>query len=163
MQERNIGRKLVGGSSTVAGIAVKGDLGWRKLEERREENKLLFGWRLQRMSKDRLVSKVVALLNNCLGWWAEYCELKRKFVMGGELKVVWSHATWRNCMWDVHEERWQEEVKEKSSLKWYRLAKEDFGQERCLNEFGSKGEMRLRFRLRTVSAGLLGDMERFGM
>ena len=49
--QENIGRKLVGGSSTVAGVAVRGDLGWRKLEERMEEKKLLFGWRLQRMSE----------------------------------------------------------------------------------------------------------------
>ena len=36
----------------VAGIAVRWDLGWKKLEERREEKKLLFGWRLQRMSEE---------------------------------------------------------------------------------------------------------------
>ena len=47
----NIGRKLVGGNSTVAGVAVRGDLGWRNLEERREEKKLLFRWWLQRMSE----------------------------------------------------------------------------------------------------------------
>ena len=58
-------------------------------------------------------------------------------------------------MQNVHEEGWQEEVGEKSSLKWFRLAKEGFGQERYVKEFGSKGEARLRFRLRTVSAGLL--------
>ena len=33
--QENIGRKLVGGSSTVAGVVVRGNLGWRKLEERR--------------------------------------------------------------------------------------------------------------------------------
>ena len=38
--QENIGRKLVGGSSTVAGVAVRGNMGWRKLEERREEEKL---------------------------------------------------------------------------------------------------------------------------
>ena len=32
-----------------------------------------------------------------------------------------------------------------------------------MKEFGSKGEVRLRFRLRTVSAELLGDKERCGM
>ena len=53
-------------------------------------------------------------------------------------------------MWDLHEEGWQEEVGGKSSLKWYRLAKEDFGQEWYVKEFGCKGEVRLRFRLRTV-------------
>ena len=49
------------GLSAVAGKRGPG------LEERREENKLLFGWRLQRMSEDRLVRKVVALLNDCIG------------------------------------------------------------------------------------------------
>ena len=61
---------------------------------RREEKKImLFGWRLQ-----RIVRKVVALLNECRGWWAEYCGLKRKFVVEGKLKVVGLCTTWRNCM-----------------------------------------------------------------
>ena len=34
-----------------------------------------------------------------------------------------------------------EEVRGKSSLKWYGLAKEDFVQERYVKEFGSKGEV----------------------
>ena len=89
--------------------------------------------------------KVVALLNDCRSWWADCCQLslKRKFGMEGKLKVVGSHATWRNCMRDVHEKGWQEEVAEKSSHNWYRsshnwyrLAKEDFGQERYVKEFG---------------------------
>ena len=33
---------------------------------------------------------------------------KRKFGMEGELEVVGSRATWRNCVQDVHEEGWQE-------------------------------------------------------
>ena len=66
-------------------------------------------------------------------------------------------------MHDVHEVVWQEEVGGKSSLKWYRLAKEEFGQEMYVKEFGSKGEMRLRFKLRTVSTRLLGVKERCGM
>ena len=78
------------------------------------------------MSENRLVRKVVALLNDCRGWWAEYCEVKRKFVVEGKLEVVDSRVTLRNCVQDVHEAGWQEEVGEKSSLKWYRLAKEDF-------------------------------------
>ena len=39
-------------------------------------------------------------------------------------------------MWDVHEEGWQEEVGGKSSFKWFRLAKEDFGLERYVKKFG---------------------------
>ena len=76
-----------------------------------------------RRSDDRLVRKVVALLNDCRGWWAEYCELKRKFEMEGGLEVAGLHATWRNCVRDVQKEGYQEEVGEKSSHNWYRLAK----------------------------------------
>ena len=37
------------------------------------------------------MKKVVALLNDCRGWWAEFCEPKRKFGVEGELEVVGSH------------------------------------------------------------------------
>ena len=47
---------------------------------------------------------------------------------------------------------------ERNRLKWYRL-EEGFGKERYVKEFGSKGEVRLKFRPRKVSAGLLGDKE----
>ena len=56
---------------------------------------------------------------------------------------------------DVHEEGWQEEVGEKSNLKWYKLAEEDFGRESYVKEFGGKRSVRVRFRLRTVPTGLL--------
>ena len=48
MQEVGVGtvivvRRLLGANNTVVGVAVQGDLGWRKLEERREEMKVVFG------------------------------------------------------------------------------------------------------------------------
>ena len=49
-----MGRKLLGASDTVAGVAVRGELGWRKLEERREE-KVLFGRRMWELEDERLV------------------------------------------------------------------------------------------------------------
>ena len=54
--------------------------------------------------------------------WAE-----KEFGVEGELEVVGLCATWRNCMCDVHEVGGREEVRGKSSLKWYRLANKDFG------------------------------------
>ena len=80
--------------------------------------------------------------------------------MEGELEVVDPHATWRNCVRDVLEEGWQEKMRGKSSLKWYRFTKEEFGQERYMKELVSKREVRVIFRLRIVSAGLLDDKER---
>ena len=50
-----IGRRLLGASNTVAGVAVQGDLRWRKLEEWREEMKVMFGKRLEVLEEGRLV------------------------------------------------------------------------------------------------------------
>ena len=47
------GRRLLGASNTVAGVAVQGDLGWRKLEESREKMKVMFGKRLEVLEKGR--------------------------------------------------------------------------------------------------------------
>ena len=41
--QMRLDRSLLWASNTVAGVAVQGDLGWRKLEERREEMKVLLG------------------------------------------------------------------------------------------------------------------------
>ena len=53
-----VGRSLLGTSNEVAGVAVLGDLGWRKLVERREEKKVLYGRWLAKLDKDRLVKVV---------------------------------------------------------------------------------------------------------
>ena len=45
--QMEMGWRLLGASNTVAGVAVPCDLGWRKLEERREEMKVMFGKRLK--------------------------------------------------------------------------------------------------------------------
>ena len=65
MQEAGVGtdesgRRLLG-SNTVAGVAVQGDLGWRKLEEQREEIKVLLGKRLKGMEESQLVKMVEKL------------------------------------------------------------------------------------------------------
>ena len=44
-----VGRKLLGASRSVAEVAVRGDLGWKKIEERREEKKVLYGRRVERL------------------------------------------------------------------------------------------------------------------
>ena len=62
VQER-VGRKLLGASRTVAGAAIQGDLGWKRLEERREEKVVLYRRRLQRLDDSRLASKDEGV------WW----------------------------------------------------------------------------------------------
>ena len=57
VSQMKMGRRLLGASNTVAGVTVQGDLGWRKLEERREEMKVMFGKRLVVLEEGRLVKK----------------------------------------------------------------------------------------------------------
>ena len=40
---RRLGKRLLGESNMVARVALQGYLGWRKLEEWREEMEILFG------------------------------------------------------------------------------------------------------------------------
>ena len=46
LSQMKMGRRLSRARNTVAGVAVQGDLGWRKLDERREEMKVMLGKRL---------------------------------------------------------------------------------------------------------------------
>ena len=52
------------------------------------------------------------------------------------------------------------EVYTKSTLKWYRLAKDDTGVEKYVRSVKGQESVRLLFRLRTSSAGLLEDKKR---
>ena len=82
VQDR-LGRKLLGASRTVAGEAIRGEMGWRKLEERREEKKKLYGrrfWELY-IGEERLVKLIVEKLKESggVGWREEYEMLLRKY------------------------------------------------------------------------------------
>lgn len=153
VQER-VGRRLLGGSRSVAGIAVRGELGWWSLEERREEKKLLYGRRFYGMEDDRLVKKVMECVKRVgpIGWWGEFQDLLRKY----ELDGVESVAEWRRVIVEkVVRDLW-DHVEDKSSLKWYKWVKEGLEVEEYLRLFESY-DVRLRFRLRCGAAGLLED------
>ena len=53
VQER-IGRRLLGCSATVAGVAVRGELGWWSLGERRERKKLVYGKKVGQFDENRV-------------------------------------------------------------------------------------------------------------
>ena len=59
-----------------------------------------------------------------------------------------------------NEKDWEEEVYRKSTLKCYRLAKDDPGVERYVRLVQGEESVRLQFRLRPGSAGLLEDKKR---
>ena len=60
--QMRVDKRLWGESNTVAEMVVQGDVGWRKLEEQREEMKVLFGRRLEAMEESQLVKMVVEKL-----------------------------------------------------------------------------------------------------
>ena len=162
VQER-VGRKLLGASRTVAGAAIRGDLGWRKLEERREEKKVLYGRRLQRLDDNRLVKQITAEMKECGGvsWESECALLLRKYELEDyRMEPV---QEWKERVHSINSRDWVEEVEGKSSLRWYRKVKEVAGLEQYTRSFVGHEELRLRFRLRTGSAGLFEDKKRCRM
>ena len=62
-----------------------------------------------------------------------------------------------------NEKDWEEEVYTKNTLKWFRLAKYDTGLERYVRSVQGQESVRLLFRLRTGSAGLMEDKKRCRM
>ena len=72
------GSEIVG-DKQYARVPVQGDLGWRNLEERRQEMKVLFDNRLEGMEGSRLVKMVEKLREDGgIEWWEEYDVLDNK-------------------------------------------------------------------------------------
>ena len=81
--------------------------------------------------------------------------MKRKF----ELDNEGGFGKLKNKIKAGNENDWKE-VYRKSTLKWYRLAKDDTGVERYVRSVQDQESVRLQFRLRPGSAGLLEDKKR---
>ena len=165
VQDR-LGRRLLGASRTVAGEAIRGEMGWRKLEERREEKKMLYGRRFWELGEERLVKLIVEKLkeSGSIGWREEYEVLLRKYGLEeDEEEESGSAAAWKKKIEKQNWESWQEEVDKKSSLKWYKKVKEENGPEKYVGSWESHVAVRLRFRLRSGSAGLFEDKTRCQM
>ncbi|SMN01538.1 hypothetical protein SPONN_2617 [uncultured Candidatus Thioglobus sp.] len=154
-----IGRRLLGCSATVAGVAVRGELGWWSLEERRERKKVLYGKRVVELGDERLVNRVVDHVSNVggMGWWKEFEDLKEKY--GG---IEGSGSEVKKKIVRKVVDDWRSEVGDKVSLRNYELVKVGLEAEQYLGYLDSY-ESRVRFRLRTGSAGLMEDKMRCKM
>ena len=99
-------------------VIIWGDLGWRKVEERREEKKVLYGRRLQRLDDNRLVKQITAKKKECGGVsWEGECELLlRKYKL--EDYEMGSVQKWKERVHSINSRDWLEEVEGKSSLSW---------------------------------------------
>ena len=61
----------------------------------------------------------------------------------------WGVHSWKEKIKMRNEKDWEEEVSSKSTLKWYKLAKNGAGVERYLRYVQGQEVVRLLFRLRT--------------
>ena len=71
--------------------------------------------------------------------------------------------SWKEKIKVRNEKDWEEEISSKSTLKWFKLAKNGAGVERYLRSVQGLEVVRLLFRQRTSSAGLLEDKKRCKM
>ena len=97
----------------MAGAVILGDLGWRKLEERREEKKVLYGRRLQRLDDNRLVKQIITAKMKEHGGvsWEGECELLlRKYKEDYGLDPV---QEWKERVHSIYSRDWVEEVEGK--------------------------------------------------
>ena len=92
-----------------------------------------------------------------VGWWEEFEVVLDKFGLKGDLRdMPGSMGMWKEGIKAKVVEDWWSELGERSSLEWYKKVKEDFDIEEYVKVLDNY-EVRLRFRLRTWSAGLLVD------
>ena len=94
-------------------------------------------------------------------WQGEYDVLLRKYGLEG--RETGSAKEWKERVHDKNCRDWMEEIEGKSSLKWYQLVKEEAGLEEYTRSLAGQEGIRLRFRLRTGSAGLFEDKKRCRM
>ena len=90
-----------------------------------------------------------------VGWREEYEMLLRKYGLEeAEEEESGSAAAWKRKIEKQNWEDWQEDVDRKSSLKWYKKVKEEYGPEKYVGSWEGHVAVRLKFRLRSGSAGL---------
>ena len=77
-----MGRKILGASRTVASCTVVGELGWRKMTERSEDQMMRYLGRLRRMDETRLTKKMYEVsIAEDLPWWKEMKKVLRSMYM----------------------------------------------------------------------------------
>ena len=149
-----VGRKLLGASRTVASCAVRGELGWRTLKERREERMLRFVAKVQRMEDSRLTKKVCRAEG--LVWWKEVEGVLVKYGLGvGELDGCWLGI--RKQLRMFCERRWRE-VCGKRSLDLFSEVKRKLVLEDYLKCVRGRRGVSAWFGFRSRSVGLRAEV-----
>ena len=127
--QEQVERKILEASRTVASCAVMGELGWRKMTERSEDQMMRYLSRLRRMDETRLTKKMYEVsIAEDLPWWKEMKQVLRKYVDEEEVDentcTPDRKARKRKC-----EQRWIEEVQSKKTLDLYAAVKKQLKEE----------------------------------
>ena len=108
-----------------------------------------YGKRLEGLEDNRLVKILAEKLKDAgnVRWWGEYRASQRKYVITEEDKEGSRRQKWKKAMTKT---AWWEEVKSKSSLGWYRMAKNEFRLETYIGSSQGQEAIRCWFRMRSV-------------
>ena len=153
---------FVGVATVVQHLRDGHGLGWRMLEERRGRENVLIGRRCENMVKNHWQKLIVKKLQEAggVGWREEHEMLMRRYGLEQEDEgQAGSAAEWKRRVRELNGSEWREEVEAMSSLRWCRAVKDTFGVEKYVASWEGYEVIRLRFRLRTGSAGLLEDTD----
>ena len=84
----------------------------RRGEERREEKKVLYGRRVERLDESRLVKVIMEKMQDCgsVSWQGEYDQLLRKYGLESEIGSV---KEWKERVHERNCRDWMEEVEGK--------------------------------------------------
>ena len=112
----------MGASRTVASCTVMGELGWRKMTERSEDQMMRYLGRLRRMDETRLTKMYEVSIAEDLPWWKEMKQVLRKYVDEEEVDE-YTYIPDRKARRRKWEQRWIEEVQSKKTLDLYAAVK----------------------------------------
>ena len=140
--QQYMGRRILGVSSRTSHAVVRGELGWQRLEARRDLARLRFWGKIVLMSEDRLVKKVYRIRKEAedqVGDKKNWCHRTKSLLEQLGLRSVWqsevigSQAGWvsqvKAVIKDREQKLWRLEVEQKQKLRWYAKLKTELQSE----------------------------------
>merc|ERR1711954_220631 len=158
--QRQIGRFILGHRRNSNNCAVLGELGWWKLEERRDLLRLNFWGKILRLKKNRITR---ILYEQGRADKKEWTETTKKILEKWGIREFWEkEEVPGEGEWDLRvrkrieegiRKQWKEEVKQGKKLQVMRKHKKEWGKSEYLNERYGKGR-RILAQLRSGASEL---------
>ena len=180
-QMMKAGRAITGLPWNGMGVAVRGELGWRTMEERSEVAKMKYFQHLRTLPQTRLIKRIFDIrMDDANKQWnaqrvkRSWCHVMRKIMDKYGIAEEWKkekderNNVTVNRWWNGNgeekgvkekvekkqEEEWKKEVKEKTKGQYYMKCKKEWGEEEYLNEEGDRKGRVWKARMRASAAPL---------